>query len=114
MTKRLKRNLNLLKVLGGAEPKLRRSILTTCPNDLIKCLCDCCCNILAGKIKLSRKHKGVLCKHRKVIRQLTSKKVTLPHKRQLLVKQSGGLPVAILAPILGVALSLLADRVLPR
>ncbi len=112
MNPRIVKNLDLLKILSKSNsPKLRRAILQHCDIDLIKCLAEIAHNILEGRLKLTQKQSGKLRTFRKTLRQLAERRTKLPIKRNLLVRQSGaGLPLALLAPIVGVALSLLADR----
>lgn len=110
MAKRLKNNLDELKVLKKAKPALRKSILKTADKDLICCLSECCHNILNGNVQLSPDNKKCLKRHRKHLRHLASKRVSLKKKRNLLVQQGGFLP-ALLAPILGVAASLISSLV---
>lgn len=110
MAKRLKNNLDELKVLKKAKPSLRKSILKSADKDLICCLSECCYNILNGNVKLSPENKKCLTKHGKHLRQLASKRVSLKKKRNLLVQQGGFLP-ALLGPILGIAASLISSLV---
>ncbi len=115
MHPRLKQNLDLLKVLARkSNPRLRKAILQHCDIDLIKCLAEISHNILEGRLQLNPRQSAKLRPFRNSLRALAGRRSGLPSKRQLLIRQSGGqtggLPVALLAPILGVAISLLADR----
>ncbi len=112
MNPRVAKNLDLLKVISKtSNPRLRKAILQHCDIDLIKCLAEIAHNILEGRLKLTAKQSGKLRPFRTTLRQLAGTKTRLPTKRNLLVRQNGaGLPIALLAPIVGVALSLLADR----
>ncbi len=106
MAKRVKKHLHTLKLLKTAKPKLRKSLLAQSDNDLIQCLCECCHNVLNGNIKLSPKQKKALSRHKKHLRNLTTKKLSLKKKRHLLVQKGGFLP-ALLGPIIGIASSLI-------
>ena len=110
MTRRLRANLDELKVLKKAKPKLRKSILRTAENDLITCLSECSHNVLNGNIQLTKKDKRALRKHRKVLRQLAKRKVPTAKRRNILVQKGGFLP-ALLAPILTVATTLLTSLI---
>ena len=113
MTTRVKKHLDLLRVLHTASPKLRRAILETADNDIVRCLADCSHNTLNGNLKLTDKQKKGLKRYRTPLRLLARKKVPLKAKRQILLqKQNGGLLGGLLAPIIGIAVSLLADQVL--
>ena len=107
-TTRLKKNLGLLNQLYKAKPKLRKAVLECADKDTIHCLCECCYNILNGNIPLSPQHKKALSRYRKDIRFLGSKSGAVKKKQQLLA-QKGGLVSAVLAPLLAVAASLLAE-----
>jgi len=106
MAKRVKKHLEVLKLLKNAKPKLRQSIVASAENDLVQCICECCHNILKGNIKLSPKEKKQLSRHKKPLRDLTSKRLSVERKRKLLVQKGGFLP-ALLAPIIGIASSLI-------
>jgi hypothetical protein len=109
--KRLQKNAPLLRALYKAPPKLQRAIISNAEDDFIKCLCDCCLNILEGNVKLGAKQRRLLMPHKKHIRTLAVRKVPLAQKRQLLTKQVGrGLPLALLAPIITIAASLLFEK----
>ena len=108
MASRLKRHLDLMKVLYKSPPNLQRAILKEVENDVIVCLSDCCHNVLKGNLKLSAKQKKDLKKYKRQLHQLASKATTVSKKRKILV-QSGGLPFALLAPIISIAGTLLLD-----
>ena len=110
MAKRLRTHLDDLKFLKKATPSVRKAVLKTADNELIRCLCDCSHNILKGNIKLNDKNKKILTKHRGQLRALASKKLTLKKKRNLMVQKGGFLP-ALIGPILGVATSLLSTLI---
>ena len=106
MAHRVKKHIHALHVLKTARPKVRRALLKEGDKDLIQCLCECCHNILNGHIKLLPKQKKLLQRHCKDLRALSSKRVKLGKKRQILVQKGGFLP-AVLAPILTIASSLI-------
>jgi len=108
MASRLKKNIGLLNQVYKAKPKLRKAILESADKDAIQCLCECCYNILNGNIPLSPKHKRQAGRFRKELRFLGVKGGALK-KKQTLLAQKGGLVTAILAPLLSVAATLLAE-----
>ncbi len=109
MTKaRLKKHLDLLKVLHKAKPKLRRAILENVDRDVILCICDCAYNLLSGNLPLDPAHVKRLKRHKTVVRKLGSKQVPLEEKTELI--QSGGFLAALLTPLLTLAVSLLAEK----
>ncbi len=109
MANRLKKNIDLLKVLSKSDSRLRKAILANAGTDTVRCICDCTHNVLNGNLKLTPKQRRNLTRHRAALRQLTNKSVGIEQKRKLLV-QRGGLVSAVLAPILAIAASLLAEK----
>ncbi len=109
MAARLRKNLDLLKVLSKAKPKLRQALLKNLETDTLRCICECAYNVLNGNLKLSPKQRKDLLKYKKSLRVLASKRGSLAGKKKVLV-QKGGLISAVLGPLLAVAASLLAER----
>lgn len=107
-TKRLKRNLDFVKVLCKANKCQREGICKGADRDLILCICECADNILRGNIPIKGTIKRKLSKHKKHLRELSDRKTKLKAKKQILVQHGGFLPL-LLTPILSVAGSLLAD-----
>ena len=110
MSKRLKKHLELLKLLKKSKPAQRKAILKFADKELIYCLCECIENTLNGNVKLSSAKHHQLSKSAKVLRKIVDRKTKVPKKRDLLVQHGGFLP-ALLAPILGVASGLIGDLV---
>ena len=108
MAKRFKNHIDELKVLKKAKPALRKSILKAADKDLICCLSDCCHNILNGNIRLNASQKKSLQRHRKNLRKIATKRTTVKKRRDILVQKGGFLP-ALLAPIIGVAASIISS-----
>ena len=74
---RLQRHASTLKLLSKAKPALVKRILKNSDDDLIKCLCECCHNLLKGNIPLSKKEVSKLKKYKKSIRYFAKKSITL-------------------------------------
>ncbi len=108
MSKRLKKNIELLKILKKAKPKQRKLLLKAAENDLIYCLCECIDNVLRGNVKLTAAKKKELAKHATVLRNIVDRRTKLHKKRALLVQKGGFLP-ALLTPVLGIAAGLIGD-----
>ena len=110
MSKRLRQNIPLLRVLRRATPK-QANVLISKPNnrELVLCLCEIADNILAGTVKLSSRQKQILSNHKKTIRALANKSIKLSTKRRLLTRQKGGFFPAILTPALTVVAALLGQ-----
>ena len=99
MSRHVKSNAHLLKVLAECSPKLRKSILTNASVDLLQSLCECCLNILNGNVRLNSHQKRKLVRHKHKLRALADRKVSNKRKKQLLVQQ-GGFLGAVLGPVL--------------
>ncbi len=95
---RLRRNRKFFSNLSKKRIPERRSALNSISSDELKSVCDLCANILQKRVSLKPVQFRKLHKHRKVIRTLGSRKVSLKRKKKLLHR--GGF-LGILAPILG-------------
>ena len=109
MSERLKNKFCELKVLSQAKPDARRAIIAQADGELIRAICECCLNILNGTVKLTPKQKKRLTRHKNCLRDLADKKQSLKSKREKLITQRGGALPALLAPIIGLAASLIGD-----
>lgn len=112
---RLKRNVALLNVLSQASKRQREAILNTATRDQINCICDCCNNILRENIPLTPLDFNNLKRYQSIIRYLARDKNPRKYKqkKQFLVQEGGFLPV-LLAPILGVVGSILAETLIKK
>ncbi len=109
MATRLRKHIDLLKVLHQGSPQLRKALIGKASADTIRCLCDCSHNILNGNVALTAKQRRVLAKYKGQLRSLVDKRKSVGVKRKLLIQRGGGLPVALLAPIIAIAVSLLSQ-----
>ena len=106
MSKRIKDQLDFLKVLSKATPKQRRAVLEGANKDLINAICECALNCLKGNVQLTPLQKKKLTRHKQTLRSLANKKYPLAKKKKVLV-QNGGFLGFLLKPILGSLASLL-------
>ena len=103
---RLKKTFQKITLLAVATPRARKQLIVNGARELIDCVSDCCANMLKGNIPLNDQQKTKLCKHKKNLRRLALKKVSLKKKKQII--QTGGFLIgAILAPVASVLASLL-------
>lgn len=109
MMKRLKSNKHFLHILKNANPKVRKAILQSADDDLIKALLECVINTLNGNHSLSGKEKSKLCKYKNCFRNLANPKISLKKKRKILIQKGG-----FLIPLLGSILSGLVGRLLAK
>lgn len=90
---KVRRHVHLLHLLSTATPQQRKAILRTASNEQIKSLCEICQNLLSGNISVNVKK---LHPYKKIIQQLSNKKIPIARKRRLFTNQTGGfLPLII-------------------
>ena len=101
MSARLKKHVNLLKVLHKAAPATRRKLLKKhCNSDFVCCITECVKNLLKGNVPLNPAQKKRLASKKKSLREIALKKTSLRKKQKLI--QSGGFLGALLGPIISV------------
>lgn len=103
---RLRKDAPILTALFHSHPRDRKVILQHGDNRIIECLCRCCFNILKGNVPLSSYELKRLRRYKKLLHKLVDRKHSTAKKRSILV-QSGGLPLALLAPLFTIAASAL-------
>lgn len=100
MTESLRKHAPLLSLLHRASPKLRRTLLKQkCNREFVKCISNCCLNLLKGNVPLSRDQLRKLRVKKNVIRKVADSKTTLTTKKKLI--QKGGFLSLILPPLIG-------------
>ena len=107
MSKRMKRSLPYLQVMGACGPKLRKFMINNVPAEVISAICECSLNLLKGIVPLTPRQKRRLVRYKTHLRDLANKKVSRKRKRQRLNQKGGNLLSDLLPPILGVLGSLL-------
>lgn len=100
-----RKNALFLQALHHASPQQRRSFLQHADKDLIRCIGECCLNILNAKIPLKPKEKSKLSKHKNNLRTLSKKKTSLTQKKKIITQKGGALLPLILAPVISALLS---------
>ena len=102
---RLKKNINILKVLHDCNRVTREEILKVADQDLIDTICECMQNILKGKIKISKHLLKKMKQHQSAMEKIQSKKTEISRQKQLLIQNGGFLP-PLIAPLLGTQLGI--------
>jgi len=110
MAYRVRKHLPLLKLLKKAKPKLRKKLLASADKELLHFFTEAAHNVLKGNVKLSPGQKKALSRHKKPIRALAQRRLSLKKKRQVLLQKGGFLP-ALLGPIIGIVTSLIGNLV---
>ena len=101
----LKKTFRKIKLLSVTTPRARKKTHCKQRQELIDCVSECCAHILKGNVPLNDKKKAKLCKHKKNLRKLALKKVSLKKKKQII--RTGGFPIgAILALVASILASL--------
>ena len=97
----LRRNLPFLRELKNRNltKRRRQQLLEAGGDPLIKCLGECCHNVLTGNVRMSETSRKRLKRFAKNIRQIGDPKVGVRRKKTLLLQRGGLLP-ALLGPII--------------
>lgn len=111
--KRLSRNLPFLKKLRCCKGRQKGALISNLSTDQVKCLSECCHNVLKRNIPISKNHFEKLKKHKVVIRKIASKGLSLKAKKAL-IAQKGGFLSSLLLPIISIAGSLLGNLFAPK
>lgn len=110
MSKKLRKNVDLLSLLARAKPKMIKAVVNAADKEVVCCLCECAHNILNGNVPLRPHHLRQLKRHRADVRKLVKPRVTLNQKKKIL--QKGGFLPALLAPVAASVLAPLVKQVL--
>ena len=106
MTKRMKRNAGIIKMLHSCSKKDQKRILENAKPDLINAICDCITNVVYGKAPISNHHKLQLKKKKKVLKVLTNPKASTVRKKSLLIQHGGNIILKALGGIANLLLGL--------
>jgi hypothetical protein len=110
MTQRVRKHLPTLKVLALSTPAVRKQILKSADDGLIKLLIECCYNTLYGGMKLSSSKLSKLKKYKTVIRKIAKPSKNLKNKKKVLVQSGSGLLSVLLPTVITELAGLVADR----
>ena len=89
MTKRLKLTEQFVKTLARSSPHTRKTLLRSATNAQLKGLCELCLNILHGNLPLDTATFQRFKRNRKVIEDLSNRRIPLYKKRDI-INQKGG------------------------
>jgi len=112
MLGRVKKHLGILQYLCKCPSKSCqfKALMKHADKDLVRCLCECIQNVTLGNVKIGRQRRKKLAKHKGVLRRILNRKTSVGRKRKLLGQTGGFLPL-LLAPIIGLAGSLIGDAI---
>ena len=108
MSTHMRKNLDLLKVLHKAKPKLRKIILKHVEPSCIKAICDVVLNVLKSVIQISATQKRKLARYKHHLRLLTHKATPLDKRRRVLIQKGDGFLTLVLGCVLKELGSLIA------
>jgi hypothetical protein len=97
-----------LQLLSSCAPQLRKAILQNSNLDLIRCVCECCLNVLEGTVPVDKRTKTRLKRHRRLLRQLARGNLGLKSKKNLIVQSGGGFLLALLPAVISAITALVA------
>jgi len=104
MSRRLKDQKELLKMLAKVGPKERKKLLAGASEETVKCICECALNTLKSNVSLNEDQFRKLRRHKHTLRYLADRRVSLSNKKKK-VKQAGGFLIPLLVPIIGTILA---------
>lgn len=104
MKSRVHTHLHFLRALHLLKPKFRKSLLKSCDESEINCICECIYNVLQGKVPLKEKEKSKLKKYKNILRKIVTRDRNNLRKNILIQKGGAFLPI-----ILGSVLSALLN-----
>jgi hypothetical protein len=107
-SKKLRRTFEKVRILSLATPLARKQLIQKGGKETIKCIAECCHNILEGNVKLDAKQKNCLAKHKSKLRSLADKKLGLQKKQKII--QTGKFPLAAILVPAAAALSAMLFR----
>lgn len=100
MTKRIIKNLELIKALSRCSSVEKKQLLRTARPELVNAICDCVHNVLQGNVPISSRQKQKLKVKRNILRQLTNRKNKTPKRKRLLIQHGSGILSSILGPVI--------------
>ena len=98
MTKRIVKNLELLKALNKCNKPEQKKLLKVIRPEVVNAICDCVQNILKGKIPISSSEKRLLQSKKNVLRQLVDRKNKTVKRKKLLAQHGAGFLGALIGP----------------
>ena len=97
-TSLIKKHGSMVMAMMQATPQTRKKLVKDSPSEVIRCVSECCYNVLKGNVHLSSAQKKKLYPSRQHLRRLASKSISVKKKKQIL-NQKGGF-LSLLAPAL--------------
>ena len=106
MTKRVTKNLELLKALNYCTNAEQKEFVKIARPEVINAICDCILNILNGNVPINTQQKKKLQAKKDILRKLVLRKNKTPERKKLLVQHGNGFLTPILGPVIKALVSL--------
>ena len=100
MSRRVKKNYDVLKVLAKCKPYMRRAIIKAADDDLLEAITECLLNICKNTIKISPKTYKKLAQYSRHIEVVVDKSKPLAQRRRVILQKGDGFLPFLLAPVL--------------
>ena len=100
MSRRVKRNCDILKVLANCKPPMRRAIIKAADKDLLEAITECLLNICKNTIKISPNTYKKLAQYSRHIEVVADKSKPLTQRRRVILQKGDGFLPFLLAPVL--------------
>jgi hypothetical protein len=107
MSRTVRTNLELLRVIVKLKPSPRRSLIQVADEGLVSAICECFLNIVNANIPLTPKARRKLEKYKRAVRSLASSRGSWKCKRAVLVKHSDNNLIPL---VITIALKYLEDE----
>ena len=100
MSRHVKKNCDVLKVLAKCKPYMRRAIIKAADKYLLKAITECLLNICKNTIKISRNTYKKLAQYSRNIEVVADKSKPLTQRRRVILQKGDGFLPFLLAPVL--------------
>ena len=76
----IKKHGSMVMAMMQATPQTRKKLVKDSPSEVIRCVSECCHNVLKGNVHLSSAQKKELYPNRQHLRRLASKSISVKKK----------------------------------
>lgn len=102
--------LPLLDKLSKVSPAVRKKLLQTANQRLIKSILECVYNVLKGNLKLERECLEKLRKYKAVLRRINKVGRKIQERKQIIIQTGGAFLPALLSPIVGILINKIFEQ----
>jgi hypothetical protein len=109
MAPKINKYMPILDLLLISSPQIRKSLLTSADDGLIKLIIECCFNLLVGAVKVTKYRMKKIKQHKDIIRKICNPAQKLDNTKKILI-QTGGSFLPVLLPAVLPTLKLLHNE----